>query len=76
MKKFKVCVVTNSEISYSSEIFECAATDPVEVLTFFMRKHGVSGTGLTFACSYPKDKFVFIPTEAVSSVELMEYKGA
>lgn len=72
---YKVTIVTVVGDKYVSGFFESAETEKTAVLAAFIMKSGVGGSGLTFDSVVPPC-YVFIPTEAVASMELREYGSA
>ena len=79
MKAYKITVITNARYEYSSELFESNSEDKIKIIAEFASKYGVMGTGLTFSVLAPikgTGKFVFVPTEAVSSIEIEEWTNS
>lgn len=76
MKTYKLTFITNARYEYTSEIFHSESSRPGEVFSEFAKKYGVAGSGMAFPASFPKQRFVFIPTPAISSIEIVEIVNA
>lgn len=76
MKTFRITIFTNAGREYSFDSFQTEKTTPEEAFGAFASKYGVPESGLAFPATYPKGRFVLIPTPAVSSIEITEIPRA
>jgi len=76
MTTYRITIITNSNREYLFDNFETSKTTPEGAFGDFASKYGVPESGLAFPASYPKGRFVFIPTPAMSSIEITEIPRA
>ena len=80
MKTYRFTFITNANREYTSELFATKAPTREEAFGEFVQRYGVEGSGVAFPTNEPfnvsSGVLVFVPTDAVSSVEIVEIPSA